>query len=109
VVWAQIRTLSVVPDEHSFCPPKQPKAASAAGGLYFGCARPTELLKSCHFVADMCSGGGVVQVRLGDKGQHPQSIVHNVQTVQRFVGQKRDLSPVGPAPRTAGELSFASS
>lgn len=48
-------------------------------------------------------GGGFVQIRLGVKGQHPQSIVHHV---KRFIGQKRDLSPVGPAPKTASEMSI---
>ncbi len=54
-------------------------------------------------MADECLGGGFVQIRLGVKGQDPQSIVHHV---KRFVGQKRDLSPVGPAPKTASEMSI---
>ncbi len=90
-----------------FVHPSRPKLLQLLAGSILAVLGQQHLKKSVpHFVADMCSGGGVVRVSLGDKGRHPKSIVHNVYCFGR---QKRDLGPVGPAPRTAGELSFASS
>ncbi len=53
----------------------------------------------------MCLGRGFVQIRLGVEEQHPQSIVHHVKRFQ-VIGQKRDLSPVGPATKTASDMSI---